>query len=179
MTTPQIITVPADTVVELDRSPFLPKNPALWQAAAPVTVHNAFLPGRDARNGNYQRWVADGNTDTWTEDEILNLVNAHDDAGALQPEDVLRVVVKVNGVVLTRVDSGGPAPGPGEFTCVEVAGDMTLTFNADLDAGAIVELFLCEPLPAVDLLAGVPQQARSPQVVFADGEAFQAIRLTQ
>lgn len=189
----QIITVPADAPYELNRSPFLPQNPARFESAETVTVFGVLLPGKDARNGHYQRFVGPGpgsdpedpQDAVFTEDEIVNLRNAHDDDGevALVGAENLLVIVMVNGQLYTRATSNAGAPAAGSFTCHADGGNdgkMTLTFGEVIDPDQTIEIFLvdADDVTETELVAGVPKQAASPQVVFA-GEDFTVSRLTQ
>ena len=54
---------------------------------------------------------------------------------------LLRVVVVVNGVALTRVPSGG-SPGAGEFDVDEDTGKMTITFGTAPGDGQKVQLYV-------------------------------------
>lgn len=134
----QIRAIVADTETVLNVSPFLPRNPVRWESDAGATVNGVNLSGKDARGGNYQRWVGDGSTVAWTSTTLVNLANAHVDGGALSQADVLRVVVKVNGAILKRV-AASATPGAGEF---KTSGSVTLTLGTAPALGAKVEFFL-------------------------------------
>lgn len=181
----QIIKIAANTETVLAVSPFLPQNPTNYQAAAAAEVYGVYLAGRDARDGDYQRWTGDGTKVAWTSTEIVNLANAHVDAGTLADEDVLRVAVKVNGEVLHRV-AASATPGAGEF---KTSGTTTITFGEAPAAGAKVEMFLAGTDPSGSAEdAGIinftvpgdalPFQEQAPEVVYADA-GVTATRLTR
>lgn len=175
----QITQIAATTVTELNKSPYLVANPVHFNSVPGATLYGVNLASRDARGGNYQRWVGDGLTDAWNSDKVVNLVNAHVDGGVLAGADVLRVVVKVDGAVLQRVASGA-TPGAGEFKTHTVGGKTTITFGAAPAAGGLVEIFLA-PAASVNtktLTANVPSEGPAYQVVYASAAA-QAIRLTR
>ena len=175
----QIIAVAASTQTELEKSPFLAQNPTNYHSEAGTTVYGVFLAARNARNGDYQRWEGDGTTNVWDQDTIVNLANAHDDGGALAVADTLRVVLKVNGEVWQRVDSGGPAPSGKEFSCADSGGKITITTGDTPVEGAKVEVFLRSAMDAtLTLAAGVHQEAPAYQVVLGTA-AFEVIRLTR
>jgi hypothetical protein len=179
----QIVQILALVATELNHSPYLVANPVDLFCVAGGDIHGVNLAGRDARTGNYQRWLGDGVETTWDEDTVVNLANAHDDAGALAAADALRVCIKVNGTLLNRVDSGGAAPAAGEFSCADDAGKMTVILGDAPAEGAVIEVFLAPEtgngaIVTTTLAALTPTQWPALQVVYAE-EAVTATRLTR
>lgn len=181
----QIIDIAAATETEVTESPFLVANPLrLIPTVANQVVYGVNLAGRDARLGNYQRWEADGVKTTWTADEVVNLANA--DVATVTAANILRVVAKVNGVVLHRVDVLA-TPGAGEFKVQDNAGTNEIVFGDTYAAGTLIEVFLApaagetnapvQITPATSV-AALHYQVPSYQMVYG-AEAFQIDRLTR
>jgi hypothetical protein len=107
MAASQIKAIAATTVTEMKSSPFLRGNAIHYSSVPGATLYGANYPGADATGGKAQRWNGNGTKFQWDETELENLANA--DSGALSGGSILRVIVKKNGVLLTRV---GPTAAP-------------------------------------------------------------------
>jgi len=175
----QITAIAADTETLLNESPFLPQNPTHWNCVAGGHVYGVLLPGRNARNGNYQRWNGTGAKTVWTETELVNLANAHQDGGAITDATRLAVVVLEDGVPLHRVQSDA-VPAAGQFKVWDDAGTAKITFGDTHAATVKLEMFLTDTddISDLTLVANTPKEGTAPQVVYAT-EASTAIRLVR
>lgn len=128
-----------------EQHPFLDGFPvhAMPRVAA-ANIYGVHHPGRNDQT-RYWQWTGDGTTTKWDEDDIALLAGAHDDGESLAVADLLRVVVVVNGSVLTRVPSQAAdpdVPGAGNFTVDEESSKMTLQLGTAPGDGQKVELFV-------------------------------------
>lgn len=162
----QLVALAAGVETELTTTPFLANQPAEANSVAGGALHATNLPAKNARNGNYQKFNGPGATSI-TSTSIVNLANAHVDGGTLNDVDVLRVIVKINGVIQKRV-AAAASPSAGQFK-TSGAGPITLTFGASIPATSVVEIFLREAseIAAFTLVANTPQEVASYQVMRA------------
>ena len=173
----QIKAIAASTEVELNVSPFMVQNPTEWNGASGTEVYGVNLPGRDARNGNYQRFIGDGSTVAWTEVEVVNLANAP--VTMTDETDQLDMVVMVNGEVLPReIETSAPTTTAGKWLVYDDSGDTTLVFGTAPAEGAKVEIFINGTIQNITIPATGIVEGPAPQVVIASA-AVTAVRLTR
>lgn len=114
----RILDLAATTVTELAKTPFLMADAVHANSVPGATIYGVDPAGRDANGGNYQRFLGDGTTNQFGADKVANLVNA--DSAALAGGSILKVIVKKNGRILTRV-------GP---TAIPTAAQFRVSANA-------------------------------------------------
>jgi len=127
MAASQIKAIAATTVTEMRTSPFLRGNAIHYSSVPGATLYGANYPGDNATGGKAQRWNGNGSKTQWNETELENLANA--DSAALSGGSILRVIVKQNGALLTRV---GPSavPTAGQFSVsANPRGVATIVFD--------------------------------------------------
>lgn len=174
----QITNIAAATATLLNASPYLVGNPVHFESVAGGTLKGLNLAGRDARGGSYQRWNGDGSTTTWTPTAVVNLANAKGDGGSLDEDNILQVVILVNGSPLKRVQSDA-TPAAGEFKTASADGG-DLVFGDTLAVTDKIEVFLDDGTNISDdtLVANTPKEVAARQVVYCTA-ACSAIRLTR
>lgn len=170
----QIVTL-GTTEKELGRSPFIERQlNVLFASTGTPSVYGTSHPGRNDAD-KYLVLEGDGTAETFDSDDYPMLAEAHV-AATPGAADKLRVLVRVNGELLARVNAAA-TPDATEFKTTESGGVVTVTLGAAPAAGAVVEIMLrdaneIEQLTGGALVANVRNEVATPRFVVASGTCY-------